>query len=63
MNSKDLKAYMEQKASECYQKHKQAFSNWKEGEIADIWIDKNGLLCIKYDSGNWWHYAEDGTWW
>lgn len=36
--------------------HMKAFENWQEGKVAEVWHDENGVLCIKYESGNWWHY-------
>lgn len=48
--------------------HKKAFEIWNEGEIIDAWYDENNILCIKYESGNWWHYKLNDTtkqleWW
>lgn len=47
--------------------HKQAVENWTEGEIQEIWIDKDGYVCIAYESGKWWHYCKDKSgkveWW
>lgn len=60
---KKLRSFMEQRATECYQSHKQAFENWQEGDIAKVWIDKDGNICIEYESGNWWHYNDKGEWW
>lgn len=60
---KRLKAYMEQIAKEHYDEHKKAFENWNEGDIDRIWIDKDGYICIQYESGNWWHYDDNGAWW
>jgi hypothetical protein len=60
---KRLKAYLEQRAKEHYEAHKSAFENWRFGDIDKIWIDKDGLICIQYESGDWWHYNEIGEWW
>lgn len=60
---KELKSFMEQKAQEHYEAHKKAFEDWKEGGISKVWIDGQGNLCIEYESGNWWHYNEQGEWW
>lgn len=27
------------------------------------WRDDNGILCVEYANGNWWHYNELGEWW
>ena len=46
--------------------HKAAVENWAEGEIAEVWLE-NGIVCVKYESGNWWHYARNAEgeieWW
>lgn len=60
---KATKALMEQQAMTCYTLHRQAFEDWKEGEIAKVWYDIDGNLCIEYQSGNWWHYNQHGEWW
>lgn len=57
---------MEQFAEKCYAAHKAAFEHWGYGGIEEIWTDGDGILCIRYTSGRWWHYAiEDGSviWW
>lgn len=47
--------------------HKSAFENWKEGNVAKVWNDEDNILCIKYESGNWWHYRLNNhnklEWW
>lgn len=47
--------------------HKRAIENWTEGEIQNVWIDKDGNVCIAYESGKWWHYCKDKSgkieWW
>lgn len=46
--------------------HMQAFENWREGKVAKVWCDDDGILCIEYDSGNWWHYKLNNNnleWW
>lgn len=60
---KKMKNHMEQKAQEHCEQHKAACENWKEGNIKKIWIDAGGNICIEYESGNWWHYNENGEWW
>ncbi|MCI8339205.1 MAG: hypothetical protein HFH62_11100 [Lachnospiraceae bacterium] len=57
---------MEQFAMRCYEAHRMAFECWNYGGIDKAWADGDGILCIRYDSGDWWHYAvEDGlvVWW
>ena len=49
-----------------YQKHRNAFESWQEGKPEEAWLDENGNLCIRYESGKWWHYRQDGaelSWW
>lgn len=60
---KEQKEYIERKAKERYENHKQSFENWQEGSIEKIWIDEEGNICIQYESGKWWHYNEEGEWW
>ena len=31
-------------------------------DIAKVWFDTQGNLCIEYADGNWWHYNEAGEW-
>lgn len=60
----ELKRFMKQKAQEYYEAHKKAYAvEWKEGSISKVWIDEQKNLCIEYESGNWWHYNEQGEWW
>lgn len=60
---KELKEYLEQRAKEHYKSHKKAFETWRFGEIDKVWIDKDGFICIQYESGDWWHYNENEEWW
>lgn len=39
-----------------YEKHKKTVENWQEGEPQEAWYDRDGYMCIKYESGKWWHY-------
>ncbi|RRF90119.1 MAG: hypothetical protein DUD31_10880 [Coriobacteriaceae bacterium] len=46
--------------------HKQAYDTWPHGDVADVWTDDGGTLCVRYADGQWYHYAvEDNTivWW
>lgn len=56
---KMLKAYMEQKAKEYYENHKNAVEHWQEGNISKVWID-SGNFSIEYESGKCWQYNEAG---
>ncbi len=47
------------------EKHKESFEEWSYGEPVKHWFD-NGVLCILYESGKWWHYRmKNGQveWW
>lgn len=61
--SKEQKSYMEQRAKKYYESHMRFFENWREGGIEKVWIDADGNICIRYESGKWWHYNERGEWW
>lgn len=41
---------------DCYERHKEFVGDWSHGEIKEAWLDTCGFLCIKYESGKWWHY-------
>lgn len=50
----------------CINTHRNAFEEWTDGEPVETWTDENGILCIKYKSGKWWHYREKKgsiEWW
>lgn len=38
------------------QKHKNAYENWRFGEVQQVWFDENGCLCIRYET-EWFHYT------
>lgn len=51
-----------------YKEHMKSWAEWGEGDPIDHWIDDNGYLCIRYRSGEWWHYegtepGEELSWW
>lgn len=59
MNGKkiDISPYVE--------KHKESFELWAHGEPVKHWFD-NGILCILYEDGEWWHYKMSNgkvEWW
>lgn len=41
----------------CMEAHRRAFECWTEGNIVDYWEDEQGNICVRYESGNWWHYS------
>lgn len=49
-------------AEEIFEKHKECVEvesgEWKEGSVKDFWKDREGNLCIQYESGSWWHYKD-----
>lgn len=50
-----------------YWQHRKCCEKWQEGEPERAWKDCDGYLCIRYESGRWWHYRweADGhlVWW
>lgn len=36
--------------------------NLRHESIVKMWRT-DGVLCVQYLSGNWWHYNEKGEWW
>ena len=43
-------------------KHHDAVGEWKEGRAVSAFY-QDGYPCVKYESGNWWHYNTNaGTW-
>lgn len=43
---KDLLALMREQVGKC---------DWREGEPIEV-FEADGLPCVRYESGNWWHY-------
>lgn len=39
----------------CIKAHMKAFEKWEEGRPVEYW-EEDGVLCIRYESGKWWHY-------
>ena len=36
--------------------------DWREGEPVELFTS-DGLPCVRYESGQWWHYdTEKGAW-
>lgn len=49
-----------------YNEHKSHFEHWNEGAPTEYWLDENNNMCIRYESGRWWHYRWRGDeliWW
>lgn len=58
--------FMEQTVTRYYQNHRNSFEDWEHGEPKDSWFDKDGVICISYEDGSWWHYSERNgflAWW
>lgn len=47
--------------------HKSQCEKWQEGRPKETWEDNSGCLCVRYESGRWWHYRQNGSggleWW
>lgn len=66
INGSEAVDKMDEMVKNYYEQHKSAFEYWSYGEPVRYWWDSNGILCIEYRSGNWWHYkvTENGLeWW
>lgn len=67
MSKIDLEKKLKIRAIRFYSKHRSFWENWEHGNIKDIWVDEDGYLCIKYESGTWYHYKEtekgELEWW
>lgn len=42
--------------------HIKAFGEWKEGKAVKQYM-KDGLPCVEYESGQWWHYDVQSKRW
>lgn len=43
-------------------KHISTHSEWHEGKPVKV-FRRDGLPCVQYESGTWWHYnLKSGTW-
>lgn len=40
----------------CYETHKHVLETWSEGKPVAYWEEPDGIMCVRYESGNWWHY-------
>ena len=48
--------------SQVMEKHKKQCEQWREGKPVKVFT-QDGLPCVKYESGAWWHYdVKNGTW-
>lgn len=46
------------------EKHRNAVGNdYKNGmDITKVWIDEDGILCVKLKNNSWYHYTDSHTW-
>ena len=58
---------LEKLAKEYAKEHRKAFENAGQlGQMQKYWQDENGVVCIAYTSGAWYHYKMNGSsleWW
>lgn len=45
------------------ERHKKAYEVWPHGEIKEVWPESKEVMCIRYESGTWFHYDAAGNWW
>lgn len=50
------------KELETVKKHIENNSEISFDNMSDAWRDENGVLCVSYSIGRWWHYR-NGEWW
>lgn len=63
---KSVYADMKEKANRYFHEHYKAHGEWQNGEPVKVWRNTDGILCIEYESGEWWHYQETDEglqWW
>lgn len=47
---------------ELVEKHQRQHEVWREGQPVEVFMS-DGLPCVRYESGSWWHYdLKKGTW-
>lgn len=50
---KELQALVDQHIGSC---------DWREGKPVEV-FHRDGYPCVRYESGNWWHYdLKHNTW-
>jgi hypothetical protein len=66
-NGYSKKTVSRSEACKAMEIHRRNGGVWVEGDVKEYWEDVNGNLCVRYDSGRWWHYKDlDSpfpTWW
>lgn len=57
-----MKLQMTPELENIVKKHISTHSEWHEGEPVKV-FRRDGLPCVQYESGAWWHYSlKSGTW-
>lgn len=51
------------KELETLKKHVENNAEISFNNMVDAWRDEQGVLCVSFSIGRWWHYSENGTWW
>lgn len=49
----DIKEY----AKRCERRHRRVLGRWEDGQMKKSWMEKDGVLCVQYQSGAVYHYA------
>lgn len=60
---KQVKTQLHDAAKRCFGAHKEACDEWIHGDVAKVWMDGSGNVCIEYADGHLWHYNSAGEWW
>ena len=34
----------------------------EQAKIIECWLDETDTVCVRHESGEWYHYYSDGTW-
>lgn len=54
-------------ANTAYIAHKMCVKNWEEGKPVDVWRESEEVICVRYESGRYFHYKDlelpFPTWW
>lgn len=48
----DVKEY----AKRCERRHRKVLGCWEDGPMKKSWMEKDGVLCVQYQSGAIYHY-------
>lgn len=56
--SNDYQNKIEEIVNIAYKAHKSAVEQWRYGEPVEAEWNNDNVLCVKYESGKWWHYKD-----